>query len=359
MGFSDDGVTQAALDDYYAHSAKYADLSIYSVGSDALGLSAEAPWELERARNLVSFAEPFVSKSELVFDVGCSTGTALVILREAGYVRLGGMDPMEAAVSVARDARGLDVIRGGFGTPHPAGRPDVIIASHVLEHVLNLGEAVAELAASLAVGGRAVVEVPDAARFSEYVSAPYQDFNTEHINHFSLAHLDALMASVGFEALSLAQGLARSGPEHDYPVARGVWKYTGRQVDPRTIADASGAHHAALVAYAEESERIFVGIDERILAGLGDEEFVLWGAGQFAMKLMMRPTFPMAQCIGIVDSSPSRIGLELNGFRVSSPDGLVSGSPRVILPGSVFGAESIRQSAERLGLASRVVDLGT
>ena len=37
----------------------------------------------------------------------------------------------------------------------------------------------------LKTDGLLYVEVPDAVAYTEYLYAPFQDFNTEHINHFS------------------------------------------------------------------------------------------------------------------------------------------------------------------------------
>jgi len=357
MGYSDDGVTQGALDEYYAHDSKYADLAIYASVTDAAQIASEAPWERERSESLMRFAEPHMRRDGVILDVGCSTGTALSILRDQGYQILGGIDPLATAVVVAREARGLNVIEGRFGTPHPNGRSDVVIISHVLEHVLDVRDAIASTAAAMTLGGHVVIEVPDASRFADHVYAPLQDFNTEHINHFSLSHLNALMASQGFRALELEHALVKSGPHHVYPVARGVWLYEGVAVDPLTIADHSGAHHAALVRYVDVSAALFETIDERVSSGLGADNFVLWGAGQFAMKLMKRDVFPMGQCLGIVDSSPSRIGLSLAGMRVMSPDAAAAMHPTVILPGSVFGAESIQRTVDALGMNARVIQL--
>lgn len=357
MGYSEDGVTQASLDAFYASRAKYADLEIYGSNGAAGSLASEAPWELERSESLMRFAEPFVSKTEFILDVGCSTGTALVILRNDGYERLGGIDPLRASVDVAREARGLDVIEGRFGTHHSGGTPDVVVISHVLEHVLDVHQAIQATAESLAPGGRVVIEVPDATRFHDHVYAPYQDFNTEHINHFSLHHLGALMAGHGFVPLRLEEAMVRSGPHHVYPVVRGIWRVEPARPRVAVVHD-GGALRQALEAYRERSEELFRHVDALVEQGIGDDQFVLWGAGQFAMKLIKRRAFPVDQCRGIVDSSPSRQGLRIDSFTVGRPQDLDSGAPAVLVPGSIFGAESIERAARDLGMAVRVVRLG-
>lgn len=357
MGYSEDGVTQTSLDAYYASRAKYADLSVYSVGKAAGSLDAEAPWELERSTNLMRFAEPFVSKSEFILDVGCSTGTALVILRNDGYQRLGGLDPLRASVDVARNARALEVVEGRFGTRHPGGQPDVVVISHVLEHVLEVHEAIRSTAATLAPGGRVVIEVPDASRFHEHVYAPYQDFNTEHINHFSPFHVSALMAAHGFVELRLEEAMVRSGPHHLYPVIRGIWRFAGPRNWPQETVSDGGSLATSLRQYVCASEEIFKLVDERVRGGVTGEPFVLWGAGQFAMKLLRRSAFPTNQCVGLVDATPSRQGLRIDRYVVGKPQDLVADPPGVIVPGSIFAADSIERATRELGLAARVVRL--
>ncbi len=354
MGFSDDGVTQATLDDYYAEMGKYGDLGVYAEG-DQGGLDTEAPWELARARTLAGFIATNAPTDARVMDLGCSTGTLLVLLAERGFTALSGIEPLPSAVRIARDARNLDVTEGWITTIVGEGAYDVVVLSHVLEHVLEIHEALDLIHRALAPGGLLVIEVPDSHRFNQYLHIPYQDFNTEHINHFSPVILSALIEAGGYECVALQEDVAGAGPDHPYPVVRGAW----RRVDvPRPMnvsEDDRAAHRAALEAYVDASEEMFLRTDARTIELVGADDFGVWGAGQFTMKWLRRPAFPIEQLSLVVDSATSRSGLHLLGHTVIAAGEVpIDAWPPSILTGSAYAATAITDAAVRMGITSRV-----
>ncbi len=105
-------------------------------------------------------------------------------LRRLGFTRLVGIDPSSACVANTMK-RGIEAHPGTFGAMESAiGLFDCIVVSHVLEHVQDLAEACDFLVSHLTDGGILYAEVPDGSRYGEFLFAPFQDFNTEHINHF-------------------------------------------------------------------------------------------------------------------------------------------------------------------------------
>ena len=359
LGFSDDGVTQPQLDEYYAKLAKYGDLSLYSQNEEAdSSLESEAPWEFERADALADFVASIAAPDVHIYDVGCSTGTLMELLRRRGFSQIRGCDPLESAVLIARDRRGLDVEQGWVGSLDVSQHIDVILLSHVLEHVLELRTAIEQLRDKLTSGGRVFIEVPDASRFADYVHAPYQDFNTEHVNHFSAASLSYLMQQFGFEEERLEQVMIRSGPAHPYPAIRGCWLLRGSGTPSLPTTASIEAHRVALRRYATISEEMFCEIDQRIAVGVGDQAFVLWGAGQLAMKMLSRESFPTAQLAFIVDAAPTRHGQVLGAHEVLAPVVFPSDAwPKKVVAGSVFAETSIEKSARALGISAEVIAL--
>lgn len=359
FGYSDDGVTQADLDSYYADLAKYGDLALYSADDERGALTAEAPWELERARSLAEYIGGALSTEASILDVGCSTGTLVALLGEAGYARVVGVDPLASAVRVARETRGLDVRQGWIGSLEGVGLGDAIILSHVLEHVLDLADSLTSIRRYLAPDGKVIIEVPDASRYAKFVHSPYQDFNTEHINHFSPSMLTRLMANHGFREERLQQVMIKSGPAHPYPAIRGTWSVDGRPGGNRVVADPPDDLHDALVDYARVSESLFRKIDEQILVETNGEDFALWGAGQLTMKLLARDRFPRKRLRVIIDSAPTRKGKILSGMTVRGPGDLAPGEwPAVVVAGSVFASASISETLHSLDLPARVIALG-
>jgi SAM-dependent methyltransferase len=288
-------------------------------------------------------------------DLGCSTGVLLLLLQEAGFTELAGLEPLPSAVEIACEARGLDVEVGWITSIPDDGQYDVVVLSHVLEHVLDPRAALGQVHHHLAPGGLLIVEVPNSHRFHEYIHIPFQDFNTEHINHFSPAILSAFVDSVGFECIELQQDVAGAGPDHPYPVVRGAWR-KGRAATPvATLPGEMSAHRTALEAYAAKSEALFTAIDRQTIELVGSQPFAVWGAGQFTMKWLRRSAFPLPQLDLLVDSAGSRVGLSMMGNEVVHPDTVGSGDwPPVILTGSAYAAAAIRKGARTRGIAAAI-----
>ena len=358
FGYSDDGVTQADLDSYYATLAKYGDLALYSEDQELGELATEAPWELDRSRSLANYIGRALPADASILDVGCSTGTLIALLGQVGFVEVVGVDPLASAVRVARDVRGLDVHQGWIGSLEDFEVADGIILSHVLEHVLDLADSLRSIREHLSPQGRVVIEVPDASRFAEFVHSPYQDFNTEHINHFSPTTLTALMATHGFRKERLQQVMIKSGPAHPYPAIRGTWSVDDQSGKVGIAYGLPNGLREALVDYARVSEDLFRKIDEKILVETDGEDFILWGAGQLSMKLLARASFPRQRLRAIIDAAPTRRGKVLAGMTVVGPDDIApDGWPACVVTGSVFAAASIAQTLRTLAVPARVVTL--
>ena len=91
--------------------------------------------------------------------------------------------------------------------------------SHVLEHIIDVQGAVAGLRSLVKPGGLVYIEVPDAARYHDHLVAPFHDFNTEHINHFSVGTLKRLFASRGWKIVAFGSKAISSSPTAKYPCA--------------------------------------------------------------------------------------------------------------------------------------------
>jgi len=93
-----------------------------------------------------------------------------------------------------------DVVPWNVGDAEPVC-VDLIIASHVLEHVYDLRETVEAFARALVPDGCVLAEVPDALRYATLQAPPLLDYQTQHINHFTPFCLDYLFARGGFSCI--------------------------------------------------------------------------------------------------------------------------------------------------------------
>ncbi len=197
FAYADTPASQETYDRYYADFSKYEDNLTSTGGGHS---PADLRRLLETANTIASVAP---HRSARVLDIGCGNGGLLAALKALGYSSLVGVDPSPTCCERTRLACGGEAMAGSLrALPPGLGAFDVVVLSHVLEHVLDLGAAVGKLADLLSESGVVYVEVPDAARYADCLVAPFQDFNTEHINHFDLSSLRNLLADAGLLFIS-------------------------------------------------------------------------------------------------------------------------------------------------------------
>src|SRR5207249_4344984 len=101
-----------------------------------------------------------------------------------------------------RNCYGVEVFTGSVFNASAGERTyDFLVLLGVLEHIREVGPAVATMRRFLSDGGLVYVEVPDPTNFIAERDAPFQEFSTEHLNFFSPTALQYLMEASGFRTL--------------------------------------------------------------------------------------------------------------------------------------------------------------
>jgi SAM-dependent methyltransferase len=96
-----------------------------------------------------------------LLDVGCGMGGYLLAGRDLG-MEVHGFEPSESHSRVAREVLGLPVTTAYFSSEACAGRKfDVVILSHVIEHIYRPAPFVADLLAVLDEGGILQITTPN------------------------------------------------------------------------------------------------------------------------------------------------------------------------------------------------------
>jgi predicted TPR repeat methyltransferase len=354
FAYADTSVDQAVYDRYYAQFSKYEDSTVSTGGG-------ETPSDAGRlAQTAADIARVVGDRNASVLDIGCANGGLLVALRKLGFSSVAGIDPSPACVRTVRTRHGIPAEAGGlFELPARMKKPDVIVLSHVLEHVCDLRRAIQVLRGLLSKKGMAYIEVPDAARYRDYVFAPFQDFNTEHINHFSTISLTNLMRSQGFEPVSGGTKTIQSSPQCPYPAVFGFFrkrdgavKATDFQRDDQLLASLQEyiARSAAKLAQIERVIRPLVQAQTPLL---------VWGTGQLTMKLLAETSLAKANVVAFVDGNPINQGKTLSGRVIRAPEQI----PALGLDASILIATLLHQQAiahrirNELGLTKPIIVL--
>jgi SAM-dependent methyltransferase len=146
-------------------------------------------------------------KAIKIMEIGCGQGDKLSYLRrelEIDYdVTALGCDYSSEAILAAK-RNGIDVSQGGIEVLLDKGPADVVILSHVFEHVVDLRKFLDQIEEISYEGTLVYVEVPgviDLKNKPEY-EYDYQDYCVvAHIHNFSLSTLVNVFASRNFFAL--------------------------------------------------------------------------------------------------------------------------------------------------------------
>jgi hypothetical protein len=101
---------------------------------------------------------------------------------------------------------------------------DLLILSHVLEHIYNLNSFINEVSKNIKDHGLFYIEVPNADFYEEFINmCPLQEINIEHINFFSKISLNKLLIDNGFYCIHLQDDYFML-KNMKYYVIRGVFK---------------------------------------------------------------------------------------------------------------------------------------
>lgn len=349
--YADTEATADAYDRYYSDYSKYADQGTSTGGGgdprDQARIKATAE---EIARHLPD-------KASRIVDIGCANGGMLSALRDLGYENLLGIDPSPDCVANTLRLFGIPARQGWLGAlPLESAPADLVILSHVLEHVLDLADAVARVRAVLSPGGIVYVEVPDAARYAECLAAPFQDFNTEHINHFGSASLANLFAAQGFVCIAEGAKTLDIAGGARYPACFGFFRLALEK--PRPVAWRRDSEFlVSLDHYITASAARLRTINDR-LAPVLLHPVIVWGVGQLTLKLLVETELSTADIVAFVDGNPLHHGKKLRGRPILAPEALRTLPPCPIVIGSLLHHAAITDKIKReLALPNPLVTL--
>jgi SAM-dependent methyltransferase len=301
------------------------------------------------ARILKNIA-PYMDEQSRILDCGCGTGGFLAYLKEKGYARALGIDPSPACVRAARQ-RGAHCEEADAFSQDPAhrGRFDMIVLSHVLEHILDAERALKNLLTMLAPGGHIYIEVPDAARYADVDFTPYFFFTYEHLAHYGERTLKNLAAARGLRQVSSGGFLKCEKYYVRYCVCRQGTTRAGIVRDERARRD--------IRAYRENCQARLRGFIEPLERS--GEPLLLWGIGASTAQLLSG-AFDRCDVRQLIDANPKRQGLifPVAGRRIATqPPERAGEGTIVILP--VMYREAIEAQIRAMGLQNKIVSLDT
>ena len=173
--FADANANQDVYNEYYASD------NCYSCEGDIKALEKNISIAYMR-----DFLLKHVKKDENILDIGCGSGDLLKALKEAGYMKLTGMDPSQESVNRLLEASINGIRRNIFDVVDDnVAKYSTIVSTCVMEHIWDLNMFVDRALQYMAPNGKFYIVVPAVEGFKKYYQAKPNYFNHEHINYFS------------------------------------------------------------------------------------------------------------------------------------------------------------------------------
>ena len=350
--YADTGVRQETYDHYYAELSKYEDSATATGGG-------EQAWDEARLNEMAhTLARYLPGSGAKVVDLGCANAGLLRCLSALGFDRLYGVDPSpRCAAAAGRVPGGTGLVGSLFHLPCGLDDADCVVLSHVLEHLQDVGTGLGNALRLLRGGGILYVEVPDATRYAACMAAPFQDFNTEHLNHFGPTSLRSLLERMGLEVLAIEQKTIEAAPGIPYPAVYGIGRRRSDHLVKPPPIRRDDELRPAIGEYVQRSLELLARLD----AGLAPlvergEPLLIWGVGQLTLKLLAMTRLAKAPVRAFIDSNPRHHGMTLLGAPVLSPAAAREyASP--ILIGTLLHTDAIVAQIEAMGLTNTILRL--
>jgi len=265
----------------------------------------------KRLLEQVAFIAPFCPEGARILEIGCATGELAATARK-------GLSParyeaIELSPAGQQAIHQLDQLHTKplpmlleEGSIDPGF--DVILMSHVLEHIEDPAAELHAMHAVLKPHGTIFIEVPN---MSGHRKLPIDD-NRSHLHFFTTSSLARLLAQEGLEVIA---------------------------TDTDAVLDARYADSLRVAArpFFLPAWDTSILSDHPLLAD--DEKIVVWGAGSLTDE-MLANFFDPQRIDFFIDKDPAKQGSILLGRPVRAPENLGS-APRTVLLNSIDFAPAI------------------
>ncbi|MGH8028405.1 MAG: class I SAM-dependent methyltransferase, partial [Arenimonas sp.] len=152
LSYSSPRMTPAALDAFYR--------GLYWRLTDPGAVLQNTSERFVRGESILAWTRERIPAGGLVVELGCGRGYNLVPFQRAGFSAI-GYEPDAQCATFAREQFQLDVRTGGLDELVASGvGADLLVVSHVIEHMTDPRQSLARARSALAPGGALYVEAP-------------------------------------------------------------------------------------------------------------------------------------------------------------------------------------------------------
>jgi 2-polyprenyl-3-methyl-5-hydroxy-6-metoxy-1,4-benzoquinol methylase len=347
FAFNDFSSRQADFNDYYNDDKFYLTSGTISVGNSIA-------YEEKRLARFALRLKPFVPNPDSnIIDIGSSWGGLLKLLSEQGFKRLYGVEANPSCVKFIKEKLGFDAAVGlAQLLPFDGKKADVLIYSHVIEHVMDLQALLSVAKEKLSDDGIICVEVPDAKRYQECSTLPLQSLYLEHVNHFSSETLINFFSKGGFKLVTLEQISEKHSDRGCVPCIWAVFR-KGRTQE---TANAKSLENA-LRDYVDWSNKHPLFEELQKLSEDRTPVYV-WGMSYYAMLLLGQSPLRFCTIAGFIDKDQNKQRQKIMSCAIQSPEILSNAAPESMVLITALGYEApIIRELNEMGYRGKVLKI--
>lgn len=336
--YADTSALQTDYDKYYAEMSKY----------DMNYTDCKSSLYIDRAAWISSFIR---NRNDSIIDIGCGNGLLLRELKKLGLSDLTGVDPSEKCISDLT-TQGIHGISSSIFSISINKKYDCSILSGVLEHIYDVPKLMETIKQLLKRHGLLFVCVPDASRYHNYDSIPFDYFNVEHINHFDETSLLNIGFYHGFTAISfLKTTITLAGTTQPM-----IFCVYANEEEPFSLWPSYSQN--CIIKYIEHTKNI-AGIKNTIDHLIETkEEIIIWGAGNFTSRMLACSGLDRCNIILIVDKDKHKQGTSIGGRRIYAPEAILSmSSTTTILVCAAVFSDDIIAEIKSMSINNKIIVL--
>jgi len=273
------GGRQSEYDQYYASNVND------SCHQEVAHGEVRSPISKLQCAHLVDALDQFFGPPRKVLDFGCG-GASLLLELASSFPSSSffGFEPGPAAQTASHRAKLLGLTNLTFGSLDEVsafGPYDLVIASHVIEHVLDF-DLFELLGGILTESGMLYIEVPDALQYPTQSRLEFlYYFDRLHVNHFTPQSLGRLAARYCFGYVKHFEYAFPYRDGGDYPALGMILRKGGETVDLPSpgILDSARRYIRQEKQRAEDVAKLLAGFEGVLVWGAGDNFYRSAGNG--------------------------------------------------------------------------------
>lgn len=343
--YADNIPSQDDFNNYYAVSSKYEFTYKDGVVSNEY---------INHFTKIVNFLISHINnKNARILDIGCSTGGLLSIFKLNGYSNLLGIDPSPSCVKTTRKLYNIKATVNNISNFNTNEKFDLIILSAIFEHLVDFGSSMQKIRSSLKDQGLLFIEVPDAERFDLYISAPFQQFSTEHINYFSQYSIANLLSKFSFKIIEIQQNENKL----NLTIDPGIFILSRKTDENNFEIIRDDICELKIRNYIFQCSKIDLKIKKIIQEKLSNlKKIIVWGVGTHTQRLL-GSGLELSKILFFVDSNIRYIGKKLNGIEIKSPSDIKEKEIPILISTYSYQQEIAYQIKEVLKLNNEIIKI--